>query len=629
MGNRKKVASGETREFIVGDRPHEIKLSGLRILRVISSMDPRSGGPAQGIRNSIPTLDALGCVNEVACFDAHDSMSVGPEKFPIHSMGKAFGIWGWSPHLKPWLQKHLCDYDVVIVHGIWQYHCYAVTQAITRLRANGAKNIPRVFVMPHGMLDPWFQTALSRYWKAWRNWTYWKTIENRTISQADGLLFTCEQEMLLARTTFRPYSPKQEHNVGYGIAEPPRESAVLQNAFRKACPQLANRPYLLYLGRIHEKKGIDLLLKVYAGLSAELANGTPMPALVVAGPNDGAYAKQMQHLWLRLSRTSDIGDSNDPQNAPSVFFPGMLQGDAKWGAIYGCDAMVLPSHQENFGIAIVEALACGKPVLISDKVNICLEIEKDGAGWVETDTLDGVSRLLRNWIAASDDTRNELGRNAMRCYENRYRAEGAAGRLVELLEASESRLAIRTRQQPSPPAPHPSRTPSPPAPLPRGEGSKRTVGDGGDRVTPSGPRLLHGIAGMDPRAGGVCQAIRTTIPELALLGWHNEVVCVDSPSFDYKITDPFVLHKLGPKFGPAAYSKQLFPWLRDNATKFDSIIIHGLWSYHSYAMIHLLHQLRRSHAKDIPRAYVMPHGMLDPWFQRDASRRFKAWRNWW
>lgn len=601
-------------------------------------MDPRSGGPAQGIRYSAPALQPLGCTNEIVCLGDVQTNATEQVGFSIHSLGKAYGIWNWNARLRPWLEEHLCNFDAVIVHGIWQYHCYAVSQAVRKLKAKGDKKIPRVFVMPHGMLDPWFQTAEIRYWKAWRNWLYWKTVEHRTIAQADGLLFTCEQEMNLARTTFRPYSPKQEHNVGYGIAAPPQRKDGLDNAFRSVCPELADRPYLLFFGRLHEKKGVDLLLNAYAKIAGEMQPGWRMPALVIAGPRDGAYAKKMELLWDGLRRDAVNSDrrrtpsdggavertnaKRNPRLAPSagepvVHFVGMLQGDAKWGALYGCDAMILPSHQENFGIAIVEAMACGKPVLISDKVNISMEIEHGGAGWVESDTADGILRLLTKWFVADDVTRSELGQNARQCYEQHYQADCAAIRLLDVLMSQHS----------------------PPTPLPEDEGSRlekfevrslkfevKTSFLNNARV---GSRLLHVIAGMDPRAGGVCQAIRTTIPELASLGWHNEVVCVDSPSFDYKITDPFMLHKLGPHFGPAAYSQKLLPWLRNNATRFDSIIIHGLWSYHSYAMTHLLHQLKKSNAKDIPKVYVMPHGMLDPWFQRDASRRYKAWRNWW
>ena len=75
----------------------------------------------------------------------------------------------------------------------------------------------------------------------------------------------------------------------------------------------------------------------------------------------------------------------------------MLQGDAKWGAFYAAEVFALPSHQENFGVAVAEALACGTPVLISNKVNIWQEIAEDGVGLVEEDDLEGTTRLLERW----------------------------------------------------------------------------------------------------------------------------------------------------------------------------------------------------------------------------------------
>ena len=92
---------------------------------------------------------------------------------------------------------------------------------------------------------------------------------------------------------------------------------------------------------------------------------------MIAGPGlDTAFGREMRQLAESLCPQPS---TLTPQ--PAVFFPDMLTGDAKWGALYGCEAFVLPSHQENFGIAVVEALACGKPVLISNQVNIWREIE--------------------------------------------------------------------------------------------------------------------------------------------------------------------------------------------------------------------------------------------------------------
>src|SRR5690606_21760746 len=131
--------------------------------------------------------------------------------------------------------------------------------------------------------------------------------------------------------------------------------------------------YLLYLSRIHQKKGVDLLINAYAEIIKSEEHKKikrDFPKLVIAGPGmDSNYGKDLK----LLVEENNLGDS--------IFFPGMLSGDAKWLAFYNADAFILPSHQENFGIAVVEALACKIPVLISNKVNIWRENEKEAAGF--------------------------------------------------------------------------------------------------------------------------------------------------------------------------------------------------------------------------------------------------------
>src|SRR6202043_4224766 len=102
--------------------------------------------------------------------------------------------------------------------------------------------------------------------------------------------------------------------------------------------------------------------------------------------------------------------------ADRIHWPGMLLGDAKWGAFRAAEAFVLPSHQENFGIAVAEALACGRPVLLSDKVNIAEEIAEDGAGLMELDTAGGTERLLTRWIEMPAAERQAMGVRASECF---------------------------------------------------------------------------------------------------------------------------------------------------------------------------------------------------------------------
>src|SRR5690606_5299731 len=117
----------------------------------------------------------------------------------------------------------------------------------------------------------------------------------------------------------------------------------------------------------------------------------------------------------------------------AVHFTGMLSGDSKWGAFYGCEAFILPSHQENFGIAVVEAIACGKPVLISNQVNIWPEIESAGGGILAEDNLAGTVKLLETWLNSSKEEKMIMGKSAKRCFEVKFDIDTNAKKFFEAI----------------------------------------------------------------------------------------------------------------------------------------------------------------------------------------------------
>jgi glycosyltransferase involved in cell wall biosynthesis len=303
----------------------------------------------------------------------------------------------------------------VIIHGLWQYYDYAAQKAVAAHKKKGLEDI-KLYVMPHGMLDPYFQKAPGRKFKAIRNWCYWKLIEHQVVNNADGILFTCEVELRLARETFVPYKPKAEFNVGYGIQAPPAYQKSMIEQFRKTCNLNENEPYLLFLSRIDEKKGVDLLVDAYI---KHFRKG--FPRLIIAGPSmESPYGQKVNAI---------LHDSNVEND--SVIFPGMLLGDLKWGAFYGCEAFILPSHQENFGIAVVEALACGKPVLISDQVNIWHEIIQAKAGFVAADTLAGTLKLMEKWQKLTPEEQKKMGDNGKKAFEQHFTIDRAAHNLFK------------------------------------------------------------------------------------------------------------------------------------------------------------------------------------------------------
>ena len=230
-------------------------------------MDPVSGGPAQGIRTLNKAMTEMGITREVVCLDSPDSSYLGSDDFIINAIGPPQGAWNYSHYLAKWLTINIQRFDVVIINGLWLYPSYATWKVINRFKKmSPGKKLPRILVMAHGMLDPYFQRAKERRLKAIRNWFYWKLIENKVVNDADGLLFTCETELLLARETFTPYHPKKEYNVGYGLAASPDFHPGMTVAFKELCPGLNGSPFLLFLSRIHSKKGIDLLIHAYIKL---------------------------------------------------------------------------------------------------------------------------------------------------------------------------------------------------------------------------------------------------------------------------------------------------------------------------------------------------------------------------
>ncbi len=391
----------------------------MKILHVTASIDPKKGGVSQAIRTIINGLEKSGIKNSVVCLDKREPVS-NDSNLDVTKLGTTDNPWNYSALLIPWLRNHLKDYEVVIVHGLWLFHGFAVNKVIQQHPKN---DYIKVFVMPHGMLDPYFQRASGRKLKAMRNTLYWKLIECKVVNNADGLLFTCQEEMKLASETFNNFNPKQKIVVGLGVEEPPQYTDQMRLAFWEKCPEVKGYPFLIFLSRIHEKKGIDLLIHAYSLVFQDSNSNQSIPKLVIAGPGiDTIYGQQ---IMKQISENAFLKNN--------IYLPGMLSGDAKWGAFYESEAFVLPSHQENFGIAVVEALACGKPVIISNQVNIWREIKDSKAGIIGNDTKEGTEEMLNVWQNLDKKQCKEMGIDARKCFEENFSLTLTSNNLIEKL----------------------------------------------------------------------------------------------------------------------------------------------------------------------------------------------------
>ena len=397
--------SPDTPREVPGSSP-AVPGTALHILHVIGSLSPADGGPPEAVRQFAKTYVEMGDSLEVLCQDEPDSPWLRSFPCPVHALGQRWlGRFGLSPRLWRWLHADAAKFDVIIMNGIWIFPNLAVRSAARRA------HIPYC-VFPHGGLDPWFNRKYPL--KHIKKLLYWP-FQYRVLRDAHSVLFTTVTERDLAATSFRP-NLWNGRSVPYGISEPEGDPALQIETFLNSVPLLRGRRYLLFLGRLHEKKGCDLLLKAFAQV-APLVLGCD---LVMAGPDQVGLQAKLQHLAAERGISA------------RVHWPGMLTGDRKWGALRAADAFILPSHQENFGISLVESLAAGRPVLISDQVNIWPDVQADGAALVEPDTLEGTEQLLRRWFALSQAERDAMAAKAFPSFACRYSMKGAVFAIKEL-----------------------------------------------------------------------------------------------------------------------------------------------------------------------------------------------------
>ena len=356
----------------------------MRILHLIPYMHPSAGGPPVVVHQWCSELTRRGWSPEVLTTDAYAPESDKAwideyrRSYPIE-IGLHFGPkgYGYSPELKKMLVQRLAQCDLVHVHNIWSY-CNRLAARLCVQRG-----IPYL-VSPHGMLDP---HSIGR--KPWKKQLYGRLFEWPALRRASGLVFTHAEEERLARATC-PRLPKG-CVVPLGTAEPPSKSRdELAAIFMQSWPKLRDRVRIVFLSRLHSKKGLDLLLPAFQQVLLHQRDSM----LVLAGPGEPDFVQ-----WINATAAS-LGI------ADRTVLTGPLSGETKWAALAAGDVYVLPSYQENFAIALVEALRVGTPVVCSRRVNIWSDLDAARAVTVCDLSADSVARsileLLQNPLLASE-----------------------------------------------------------------------------------------------------------------------------------------------------------------------------------------------------------------------------------
>ena len=363
----------------------------------------------EGVKQYGLAFAKMGHTVEVLTLDSPEESFLIDFPLKVYAIGPSIGDYRYNSRLVSWLDHHAAEFDAIIINGLWQYHGFGAWRSLRKSK------IP-YFVFTHGMLDPWFKHTYKL--KHFKKWVYWIAAEYRMLRDARSVMFTCDEERIQARKSFWLYKVT-ESVINYGTKSPPQNCAKFGELFFDKFPELLDKRIMLFLGRIQEKKGCDILLEAFAkvaGIDSKLH-------LVMAGPDQSGWVEKLQAKAMKLGISDRIS------------WPGMLSGDFKWATFYAAEAFVLPSHQENFGIAVAESLGCGLPVLISDKVNIWAEIVADGAGIANVDTVEGTVATLQRWLTMSDSERRIMAEQAGNTFVKRYTIDAMANSLLMTLKS--------------------------------------------------------------------------------------------------------------------------------------------------------------------------------------------------
>jgi len=391
----------------------------VKILNVIGSIEARNGGTTDHVFSSSRVWARLGHSCHVLCLDPSDAdcvvrsgvvtFAIGPKSEFYRRTVRFFPLlrYGYTPALGRWLRANAQNYDAIILNGLWNFTSYGSWLVLRKL------NVP-YYVCPHGMLDPWMKTMrpVGHFLRI----VFWRLLERKVLRDARAVFFASEEERRLAGITFFQRD-SYSHVVGYGAEDIVGDPDAQKSAFLSSFPNLRGRRLILFLGRIHPKKGVDLLIEAFARVAGEF----PEFDLIVAGPDD----MEMQRQLIKVVADFKVRER--------IHWTGMLTGEQKSGAFRCSDFFVLASHQENFGIAVVEAMAVAVPVLITKKVNIWREVQSGGGGHAVNDDIDGVVEGLRHMCRLPADRLAIMKINARNCFLKRFNIENNATELACLM----------------------------------------------------------------------------------------------------------------------------------------------------------------------------------------------------
>ncbi len=343
--------------------------------------------------------------------------------------------WQFSLPMAKALNGNVKKFDIVYIVSTWNFPVAIASYFCRKYRK------PYI-ISPRGHL---YNYVLQK--KFWKKLPYYHLVLKRDLQNASAIHYATKDEAqchkalgLKNRYFVIPHGIDLTafSNLGFKQTKPMQEKELMDgDSITQLLNNLITKRFIFFLGRIHWIKGLDILIQVYARLFKEYDD----LHLLIAGNDESGYIKKVQS-WLKeynipyLDLTNPVNVYNEScimHKTSRVIFTGMLTGIAKLKALSAADIFVLPSYSENFGMSVIEAMACGTPVIISNKVGIYREVEKNKAGIiVETNPeslYDGIKFLLE-----ASDLRKEIAMNGRKLVERYYDIDRIAERMMEVYE---------------------------------------------------------------------------------------------------------------------------------------------------------------------------------------------------
>lgn len=383
----------------------------MRILHVIPSLSPRRGGPGGALRLMATGLSSRGVTVDVVTTDDD-----GPGRAPVSRVRPVregcadvwyfprqtkFYTFSWP--LTAWLAGNIPVYDAVHIHALFTYASLPAALLATR------SGVPYI-VRPLGTLGSWGMDNRRSLLKR----LSFQLVERRILDGAAAIHYTSSLERSDA-TRLELGAPAFE--VPIGVEASQFEMLPSPEALFRRFPVLAGRRVVLFLSRIDRKKGLDLLIPALAEASRRFDD----LALVIAGAGDSDLMAELDALGR------DVGI------ADRMVWAGHVKGREKLEVLAAAEVFVLPSYSENFGIAAVEAMAAGLPVILSEQVGISPEVQAYGSGLVTrcstNDVSDALCLLLQD--PATAQLCGSSGKNLVR---TKFSVEAMAEGLLQMYQ---------------------------------------------------------------------------------------------------------------------------------------------------------------------------------------------------